>query len=1137
MSPKNTQASPLDNMEGCSSHLVKGCSAPSEEALSLTHAAHLLEKMPNDDPQRAQLIQNVACIYDLRYTRTGDFADLQHAIFYREQVLNQTPRGHPYRFPRLQNLANYWGEVYRITGKLGDLEQGILHTKDALATMPKDHFARACWTIGLAYKFDQKYLLTNELGDLESVIVHLGDALALESNLEEEKTHSCAMSIMANMQRSKYKVTGAMGDLEQAVSHAIRALERTKICCHRSSHTKCLLGILDIRYEKTGSLEDLQQAINYSQQELSIMEQHHPFRPCLLNRLSVKLSKRYGHTGTKGDLEQAMIFAREATAATPPGNKSRANHLSCLADLLGLIYQQTGDIRHLHEAISCVEEALKAVPKGHPKREDHTYRLCKYLSIRYGLTNASQDLEQAIALGLVSLEKGQQNHNLAKMVDLVARSLYLRFERTGDKEDLQQAILHGEQALIITEDSLERLRQLNMQARRLDRRFYQTGAADDLNKVIQYRVEVASSPQHSSDRYDTIADLVNNFGERYRLFGNISDLLQAIAYGEEICAALPQQHPIRITAAVLLTANYETRYNSTGVFEDLEQAINFGLESLKAIPQNHTERARFLDCFANILYSKYHHTNDMEDLKQAIMYGEETLATSTDDPQRPAYLKNQAWRLNMRYLAIGAMDELQQSILHVEEALGVARPESPPHPCHLDCLALSLVYRSSRAEATEDLKRAISYSKEALNESPTSSPYRAYTLCLLANEFHALHHQQVKNNPLENMDSRNALIERQESLPGEEQHLQQAVSYARQAVTSIPQNTRAQSDYMMTLSTILYCKYTEGGAAEDLHQAILYQVAALAITPNGPAKALRLCHLAYKLFARFRLMDRLEDIGDCIDHLRAAWSLSRSLALYGIAVQTALLFTHVCHKIRRAQTPTPIKSLLPQPEETISILEGTVLLLPRANLRSLDRLDQQYKLIEMAGLGNKAAFAALGAGNDAYRAMKLLELSRGVIIGFTIDCRDDISNLKQADPDLFNRFRVLRAEIDRPLADWDYHLDEASPPPGNSQPSWSQDRKRGKKIREMAVNEMEETIAKIRTIPGYAGFKLPPSPEELMSMASAGPIVTIIADCCRSDAIIVTDSEISTIHLPKLIRREILDRLQKIPSLLKGNCA
>jgi hypothetical protein len=65
-------------------------------------------------------------------------------------------------------------------------------------------------------------------------------------------------------------------------------------------------------------------------------------------------------------------------------------------------------------------------------------------------------------------------------------------------------------------------------------------------------------------------------------------------------------------------------------------------------------------------------------------------------------------------------------------------------------------------------------------------------------------------------------------------------------------------------------------------------------------------------------------------------------------------------------------------------------------------------------LSSIAAAVALNAGQDAYEALELLELGRGVIAGLFLEMRIDISTLKQQYPILAEEFKTLRNELDLP---------------------------------------------------------------------------------------------------------------------------
>ncbi|RPA88469.1 hypothetical protein L873DRAFT_1924290 [Choiromyces venosus 120613-1] len=91
--------------------------------------------------------------------------------------------------------------------------------------------------------------------------------------------------------------------------------------------------------------------------------------------------------------------------------------------------------------------------------------------------------------------------------------------------------------------------------------------------------------------------------------------------------------------------------------------------------------------------------------------------------------------------------------------------------------------------------------------------------------------------------------------------------------------------------------------------------------------------------------------------------------------------------------------------------------MPSVNLQLLKRDDQQHILSQLSGLASTAASVTLLAGREAYHSLKLLELGRGIIMGFAIDSRSDVSDLK-ANHQL--KFYHLRVEINSLRGDMTY---------------------------------------------------------------------------------------------------------------------
>ncbi|CUS11612.1 unnamed protein product, partial [Tuber aestivum] len=207
-------------------------------------------------------------------------------------------------------------------------------------------------------------------------------------------------------------------------------------------------------------------------------------------------------------------------------------------------------------------------------------------------------------------------------------------------------------------------------------------------------------------------------------------------------------------------------------------------------------------------------------------------------------------------------------------------------------------------------------------------------------------------------------------------------------------------------------------------------------------------------------------------------------------------------------------------QESSSILEYAVNLMPSVNLQALKRDDQQHRLSELSGLASDAASMALRAGREAYDSLKLLELGRGIMMGFSIDSRSDVSDLKTDHPLEYDQFHRLRIEIDSAMNETSYG--------GDGIPDQGQNRSTSQRWE--AVNEMEAILARIRMLPGYGGFLLPPSQEALKDMAVDGPIVVFNSTLYGSHAIIVTTSAITSLELPELNHEKIDHWMKQLAS-------
>ncbi|KAK0640152.1 hypothetical protein DIS24_g9616 [Lasiodiplodia hormozganensis] len=169
----------------------------------------------------------------------------------------------------------------------------------------------------------------------------------------------------------------------------------------------------------------------------------------------------------------------------------------------------------------------------------------------------------------------------------------------------------------------------------------------------------------------------------------------------------------------------------------------------------------------------------------------------------------------------------------------------------------------------------------------------------------------------------------------------------------------------------------------------------------------------------------------------------------------------------------------------------------------------QSRLSGLSNLSTFAAVASLNSGSGPEEALAILEMGRGLIFGFLIGNRADVSDLGSINPDISSQYEEIREQ-----------LTEMSISASN----------RGDVVlhRQELTKRLANLEDQIRELPGLSRFQLPASGDELKELASEGPLVSFNVTKFRSDAIIVTSKSIIVLPLPALQEVELQTNVRKI---------
>lgn len=786
----------------------------------------------------------------------------------------------------------------------------------------------------------------------------------------------------------------------------------------------------------------------------------------------------YYQSGDVQDLQKAVQLMQEL-AATDPNHPELGAIFHDLADTFRERFDQFGLLDDLQNAIRAAEQAVGVTPLEDPDWIARVSNLGCYYSMRFDCLGGLDDLASAIqtneqvvaATPLDDPERGGRLCNLSY-------AFHSRFQRLGDEVDIQMAVSASEQAVATNTDRAAALSVLSVM---LNARFARLGHTEDVDNAVQAsREAVDATLPDDPDLPGRLDTLSNTCRTRFENSGNLEDLSMAVSASTMALDATPLMHPDRANLLNNLSYHLWTRFERLGDPEDLDDAIVASEESVAITPVTHPDGAHRLSNLGQWLTTRFDRFGDMADLNRAVQASEEGIAaTPLDHPDRAGRLANLSNSFHRRFQRVGAVDDLQRAIQANSEALALTPVDHPDRPSVLANLSHKLHSRFSRLGDPADLETAIQASEEAIEATPPGRPILPDILDNLSHQFHSRF-----------------------ELAGALDDLGEAIRTGEEAVKQIPEDHPLRASVLKDLALWFRTRYERLKDVGDLEKALQASQAAVeAMHPEDP-------DLANTVLLFGFLLNLSGDSGRALNAAIGAWHCS-------IAPPRI--------RIRAAYFAASLLAADARWEEASSMLQAAVRILPTVSPRFLSRDDHEHILAEFTKLAAFSIAASLEVQSPPAECLSLLEVGRGIIIGLTIDCRSDLSELTAINRYLANRLGDLRTAIDSPQASLGRQADVYQPV--------DEERRRQ---RVEATNEIDETLAAIRQLRGFERFQLPPSTEDLLAVAAEGPIVVFNTTQHRSDAIIMTSSTIKSLRLPKMSNSDVVNRMKELPGLSRG---
>jgi CHAT domain len=937
----------------------------------------------------------------------------------------------------------------------------------------------------------------------------------------------------------------ALSDLSKSIDYANDAL--ANILDDNSLRWRILWSLgrrLRMRFEKTGQQDDISQAILCAQASISAVPESQPgTRIQMIQELGDNFGFREAKSGNVNDacsaIEQYGIIA--ASSSSPPIDIPR------FWNNVGMMFEAVcNKPRELESCDVVIHAALKIVPfmcnriADVPLLTQYAIRtgLGEAMRIRYSRTKALQDLEAARAIMLkIRDDVGPQHRYFQPSIQSLtwihgqlsneALRLKSECESTANDLALDDALKFASQAF----DFLSLYEDEELVARAANNRGYVLELVYDLRKdedAIKMAEEMGSIAIRKTGfphdlREGRINTLSRYMAKSHKLHPG-SDGLPSLRrkFQSYICSATIPQNSAQclLEEAGFLMAVYHQCESLSA----LTSAIDL-LGDLKS--RDDEANSACLKDYAFALVKRYQLRSDPEDLQKALSSATTALSMdiSQGDPASMSYeilgnLKSE------RYLALNNLDDLQESIQLTEKALSEALQDRKS--AILMNLGNKYRWRFEALGAGEDILRAVDLCRKSLETE-------ARDLMLLGQQFNNLGEvlslSYLHTGDVKYIDDAISQGERMESIWRNQRpsarnliwisnfaiHLSRRAEWRLQA----DQKDGAESDIARAIELTqeahdvafrLQSKPLQAAMANNLGRR--YKVKALIVPDRAKENLEKAVDFAREAVSLTESQDpticyRIRNLGELLESLEDFGTISEREVLEAYRKAFHSDTANVGHRLVAARKLADRLLRLNDIAALDQEMGIAVELVPQLRIQALRRENQQQIVKVISGLTCVAASAALTEDEDdenrAIKAIYRLERGRGMIFGSLLDQREENRELYTYERRIYEELTKLQDTLESSSYDVDDDSSFDRALAGNRADS---------RIR--TSQALDDLVAKIREIPRFKRFRLPPSINECKRAAEPGPIIILNVTEIRADAIIIQSTRIEVLPLPDL---------------------
>ncbi|KIK37859.1 hypothetical protein CY34DRAFT_91959, partial [Suillus luteus UH-Slu-Lm8-n1] len=606
-----------------------------------------------------------------------------------------------------------------------------------------------------------------------------------------------------------------------------------------------------------------------------------------------------------------------------------------------------------------------------------------------------------------------------------------------------------------------------------------TGTVSHLNDAVQrFQLVLDQCPVGHPDHEAALTNLASARLRGYTQ-NHLQDIDTTISLFREALALRPQGHPDHASSLLGLIRALTWRYGKESTVVDIHESAQLMLELCSL---GYQFRHKALHRLSQALETRFQQCGSIDDINETIQLRREAVSLCPQGhSDRSLYLNDLAVSLGQhRFKQQGNPNDLDEAISLHEEALRLRSVGHESRHFSLDNLGLALTSRFRARGDIDDITRAISLHREALRLRPPGHPQYDTTL----------------NNLAVALDTRYDELHVSEDLD-------EAIDWYRESLRVKRLDHPERHLTLFNLSGALCSLFIHTQENKEVEEAISFCQESLEVLPSlHPDRFYSYHRLGQAYITRYCVQYEPADLSLAVENFRLA--SGHPTQGFPNRILNTLWWVDEAESHRH-------DSALEAYQVFLELFDNHVM----ARSSIVSRREAATAFGDTHSLPVDAASCAIRHDNPRY-AVELAEHGRRAVFWTQLarfrTTLDELSKAHHTGAILAEEFKQLSFCLRNAF---DQSTEDQSP-----------------QIRQVTM-EWDDVVSRIRMLPDFSRFLLPPLFSDLRKAAEEGPVIIVNASQYSCDALIVL-SDRDPVHVPtNTTQTEVSDLSTEFQSLSK----